>query len=826
MGRRQIAWKDELEQVALGLGIAATGGAIAPFVGAKYIIDAIRDVKGIQVGIVVTYNPQTHTAAVFIMSTRSTWTCTIADEHLSYSFGFSESHPAREGDLVLVYGEDPRSKSGRIIGRVPYQWNFSKGDKYRDPDGYNRNQYTQLENTRVLKLGFYGAPLERKGDDSTHLMTNFRPTDIYPGEYVNINQHNCGIKGGLFSASLMGGGAILRMSALTNAARLSCDSYTRNSLYGSNREFHNGRYLSSERDVAIYQEERLGGDHKNDKVWTDDSEEPIAGENQTMRPRMKELSGYFGNISAKFCLRPDPDDNGIRVQGESMPNEEGVARETIDPSGQYRLSAAGMIAIERTGRIPVPVRIAYPTDKNHDISSNPEKLEPFEHKSGDPGYRQLELFDRQAYDLKNQYARVDGLGLGGDDKKDHYVPQEEELKPLTDSYDIKFTGSNTVNIKKFDKRRAGIYIGEDGSVIVRDAWGSEIVMLGGNITFSCAGNIMNLPGRTSLTIAGDDIVQKAQNSIDIHASEHDVRVSASRNIEILGGADEKEHQGGVIIESRGKGMLPWDGKEGESAHLSGITLKTKSQGVVIDSEKVLVRSRKKTSIISGDRKIIDGSVDIAAKNINIKGRKVVSSSRDGAYVKVQGRVVESAAGNINLHAEEDRGFFITKGMKTPIPLQWTDIDENIASKLIPTVMKELEYLDNDDTAFPQFDFKALDKMIFQFRSSSQCGTKGRAWTIGGPKRFRLYEPAWAQVMKIYETLNGIEARAYKEDAEWETGMPFPGKESEEGSDFADYAMLSGSPVNLTFDGFNISRKLVRKKSSINTVGIKEYLVRS
>ena len=42
--------------------------------------------------------------------------------------------------------------------------------------------------------------------------------------------------------------------------------------------------------------------------------------------------------------------------------------------------ASGMLTFERTGRIPVPVRICYPTDLNHEIDPRiPEILHPFEH---------------------------------------------------------------------------------------------------------------------------------------------------------------------------------------------------------------------------------------------------------------------------------------------------------------------------------------------------------------------------------------------------------------------------------------------------------------
>ena len=828
-----------------------------------FISHAYREQAGLKMGMVVTYNPNTHSATVQIHGMQGLWTCVLADEPLSYSFGFSATFPAREGDLVLVYPLANDEQAGIIVGRIPYAWCFMvTGDIYNDPDQYHRRAYTQDElakETWDKNISAYMAPLVHQFDDSSHIATHFRPTDVYPGEFALLNQHHCGVKGGLFSATLVGGGAQIRVSGLSNTARISCEEFKRFSMHASHHEFHNGRYLSSESHGSLYQEERLGwhspeGGGCSSNVWTNDSEAPTQGENQTARPRLKNFTGFFGHLSSKFCLRPDPNDGKVRVQGDT-PKDEGVSRETIDPSGQYRVSAAGMLTFERTGRIPVPVRICYPTDLNHDIPSPPEVLKPFEHKDDqDPAYRQLELFDRQAYDLKNQYARVDGLGF----TPDHYVPQEEELKPLLDKYDPKYFNNETVKLTKYDKRRAGMYIGEDGSVIIRDAWGSEIVMLGGNVQISCAGNVMMLPGKTALTLAGDDIVQKAQNSVDIHASEHDVRLSAARNMEILGGGDTKQYSGGVVIESRGSGVTPWDGvgegKHGESARLSGITLRTLNQAITVDGRQVNLRSSQQTRILSGD-KDLSGSVTIAAKNFRTMSKTAVIAAckdeSDGQAAKIAKTIESSlrdseAAGfggfdtdNISallvtqksvMATGDSVGLFAgkslaaTKGSKFPVPQMWVDVD-NIADQIRDMLSEAMSDLSDEKTAAAGFGRENLAKMAFGFRTSDECGTNVN-WTMGASGSFRLYEPAWVQVMKIYETLKngGVDSKVYEENAEWENGYPWPG---EEAINTAEYSMLEKTaPENLTAEGFNKSRKAVVESSDITEkLLVESYLVR-
>lgn len=821
-----LATFESLQFGALGERVPMFG-ASDPMGLSKFFGGVYQSLEGIRQGVIVTYNPNTHTAAVNVFGTQSVWTCFFVDEPLSYAYGYSATYPAREGELVLVMQIAPNMEAGLILGRIPYPLCFVNGDKYNDPDQYHRRLFTmdeQEKQTWDRNIPGMLKALQNINDNSSPIKTHFRPTDVYPGEFSHVNQHNCGIKGGMFSASLLGGGAYLRLSALSNLARLACESFQRYSLSGTLHEFHNGRYLSSERNLALYQEERLGwyqpdSGNFSSNVWTYDSEAPAGGENQTMRPRIKELSGFFGHLKSSFCLRPDPDDTSIRIQGGSSPKEAGVSRETIDPSGQYRLSSAGMVILERTGRIPVPVRKCYPTDDKHQIEETPEVLKPFEHKDEDPGNRQLELYDRQAYDLKNQYARVDGLGF----EPDYDVPQEEELKPLEDEYDKKYFGNKTVKLQKFDKRRAGVYMGEDGSVIIRDAWGSEITMLGGNVAISCAGNVLTLPGHTALTIAGDDAVIKAQNSVDIHSSEHDVRLSAARNMEIRGGGDENTYSGGVIIEAVGKSPSPWDGKDkGEEARLSGITLKTKNQAVVVDGKVVNVRSRKDTRIISGDSNV-DGMISFAAKNIRSRAKMTVLSSESGdAHMMLSRGSINGVASSIGLFA--DRSLSMTKGSKYPVPLTWVDVG-NIASEFMPNMDEATQDLSDEKQASAGFDKEALDKMIFGFRKSVECRTD-RPWVLGASGEFRLYEPAWVQVMKTFETLknSGVDAKVYEEKPEWDNGKPFPGQEAEES---AQYAQLSGlKPKNLTGDGFNKSRKDVEDKSDIEQPLLKEsYRIR-
>ena len=133
------------------------------------------------------------------------------------------------------------------------------------------------------------------------------------------------------------------------------------------------------------------------------------------------------------------------------------------------------------------------------------------------------------------------------------------------------------------------------------------------------------------------------------------------------------------------------------------------------------------------------------------------------------------------------------------------------------------YLADESKASGAYNRETLDKMMFGFRTSEECGTD-RPWMLGASGAFKLYEPAWAQALEIYDTLVGVEKDTYKEEAQWENGKPWPGAEAENS---AKYAELEGlRPKNLTDEGFNKSRKEVEKKSEITDVDLSgNYIIR-
>lgn len=771
----------------------------------------------IRMGTVRQFNVGMYSAIVG--TSEGPYNCFVGTFNITPGLGYSDANVLREGDEVFFIILNRMASQGLILARRPtiYCKDKNHQPKVKSPTELDRRTHFFSNETYRHEQTVYTTPLENKQDTSTKNYASNRPTDLVPGDVSTLNQHHCGFFGGPFSFTVSGGRAQIRFFALENRIRLVADSIQQYLLSGNLVSGHNRRYMSEEKEVALYQEERFGLKSKDIPVVELQGEDPDTyhkklywtknkKKKQTIRKRVLEHLGWYGGLIARYCLRPDPDDPDVRTL-ETEAKDAGVSRETIDPSGQYRFAATGMIGTERIGRIPVPVRHKHIWEKD---VKEPEakKLEEFKHDESHPFYRQLEHADRVAYDLKNSYARYEEKDSG------FTVPEEKDLKnKLKDIYDPGFTESKTVKLEKYDKRRSGIWQGEDGSIIIRDAWGSEVVMIGGNIQFSCAGNIETLPGKTALTLAGDDIIHKAQNSVDIHAAEHDVHIDGKRNVQVMAGTDTQP--GGVTIEARGT-AYPWETQDGEGTQSRGIVLKSSEKGgkIVTDAENLILKSKEYTALVSTKGDVYVSSLK---NSVYAQGKDVILAN-DKAAVGFFGGTAFTV-GETAITAGTSSALLVSGG-KYPVPIMWVDV-EDPAEPIISGCSSIVEILKDDEKVSRGYSDDKLEKMYFHFRSSQECGTT-KAWEIDGGDKFTLFEPFWVQVSMKFETLKGkVQQKTFEDCQFWEgseRGVPWPGDQASS----AKYAQISGqAPKNMDDEGFNKARKEVSDNTPVeeeNLVG--------
>ena len=124
---------------------------------------------------------------------------------------------------------------------------------------------------------------------------------------------------------------------------------------------------------------------------------------------------------------------------------------------------------------------------------------------------------------------------------------------------------------KYYKGRAGVFITEDGGIVIRDAYGSSIRMTGGNIYADCPGDILEMPGRDKVTIAGRNASLQAQQDVEVVSAIGNTRIKAHNQLSMLGGA---AGTGGVLIENQATGTP--SKAEGKKMSSAGISIKSTS----------------------------------------------------------------------------------------------------------------------------------------------------------------------------------------------------------------------------------------------------------
>jgi len=103
--------------------------------------------------------------------------------------------------------------------------------------------------------------------------------------------------------------------------------------------------------------------------------------------------------------------------------------------------------------------------------------------------------------------------------------------------------------KRYFLGRAIFTITEDGSVVIQDAQGSQIMMSGGNIYLSAQHDIIQVAGRNKLDVAGRDMGHRAGRHLDQQANEGRITQASGSQMSIVAGMDG---HGGILMESRGQ----------------------------------------------------------------------------------------------------------------------------------------------------------------------------------------------------------------------------------------------------------------------------------
>lgn len=322
-------------------------------------------------------------------------------------------------------------------------------------------------------------------------------------------------------------------------------------------------------------------------------------DDQLMMPRLLRFRGYLGDIEREMvCMRPADADTETH---EKKTKYHGLLEIVKHVNGAYAIRSAKEIILEKYALIPVPKKMFAAEDPKGDNRTSYKasnllgagnSYEMPEFIWGDetnPNIRSAQLADHHAW----FFSRYTTGGLVAH-KKDWYYPDETELDKPVDRATIQASalqlkhrfmadlpvpvGTLVVDDRpghsvRYYASRSVIHQLDDGSIIIGDGYGSQIVMKGGSIFLECVGDVWAKPGRNFVAWAPHDAILRAGNSADITASKKDVRIKAERNMHILAG--NSEEAGGILLESKANGdsRPPDFSQSGERINGHGITFK-------------------------------------------------------------------------------------------------------------------------------------------------------------------------------------------------------------------------------------------------------------
>jgi len=759
--------------------------------------------------------------------------CVCGADMVSKIIGVKDASLLTEGTPVLVYVPSHDSRWGVIMcslptilqgkvdgaqyGPVAYAVDHEGGaamwseDAYREPvfDAENRNKLVANAN---------------------------RPLDTLPGDWMKLNEHGTAIGVLGMMARLKAGGASIDVFGLDDLVRVVSNQYQHYTSMGEILINNDGGNITLEFAGSYRQPEVSGEDELGEELFTvgEESDDKQLQSRITMEEALRTLKrrfqvfvGSLGGAFQAFLAKPDP---GTETYDRESKHK-GMLQASVSGSGRAILRSAGGIALMRGDRIPIPKKLKEAYDPEGDKPEDASLLlpkEPYAFSDEHPFARNLELRDATAWYVGQAYQRFD------EHEKDWHVPQEseEEIAP-EDDYDVAGEENEDFSNDRHAGKKAGIFIEMDGSIVIRDAWGSEIYMRGGNIVTSCAGDVMSMPGGSDIVMAGDDAVIKARKSVDVSATDNDIRLSAKNGLHAF------TEDGGILLETNSNSPLDhfYDPeKAGEESQSKGIIFKAPNSRIFgwgdtvhlsADRQAVVEvtdRERGRITFLGGAIEAIGSAVQFTA---TVFDPDVEPGSADVSELELQPSMATLTSRGTTMVSGKQQLLLLEELSSAAII--WAGIDENPTERIMDAAEARADDVFRDQewqgTYKPEDDSEAINRTAIRFthRSAAEYGTATQTEidASGAPSSFKLYQTPWQLYSERSAELSTVDTAQWEERAVNDT-YPWPGRINQLGN---VWVKLSDEG-NVDTDGNSVNRDELRAfGDDFEATTLNEYLVR-
>ena len=372
--------------------------------------------------------------------------------------------------------------------------------------------------------------------------------------------------------------------------------------------------------------------------------------------RAKNYGGYLGQGFRRMLSTPYLKEKKDKQKYDDEFKFPGLFEEQITLAGHYALRTALGLTIGKRPVIPTPKRLKEMPDEKGDKTTGKDAYKASsyfgdgkEHKcfseiKADSDYPQLQ----RALGVLDLHAHIfnwEGPHPFHYHEKDYLYPQESDMEEVKENQEpIKFSQLNSKPVLdppepkeiEIDHRTGGkakifpnsssLTFTDDGGIILTDGFGAQIRMTGGNIHITAPGDVFVEAGRNAISWAGRDIMLRAYQSVDVTATENDVRLKAEKNMQLLAANGGGMH--GMLIESRSDACKWPFTKCGHDADYSGIVLLAKKSAIVSQSKAWFTKTTGTGYACGGiifDSADGSGSIALRAKTFD---RWITGYSRD------------------------------------------------------------------------------------------------------------------------------------------------------------------------------------------------------
>jgi hypothetical protein len=714
-----------------------------------------------------------------------------------------------------------------------------------------------------------------------------RPADTLPGDWGSINDLGVGVWFGRLLASLRASD-LAKIEAFWGDDLLRIVGYNMELFTAGSQEFRlndEGEYNEVWRatpwpweGLGVRSASESATTAKEGRLKPGAEEAPLepSKADQLLIPRHIRMRGYLGDCEKEFICAPP---QSLSTETYAAKTKYlGLLEISKAHDGAYSVRSAKEVTLEKYALLPIPKELFAPEDPLGDHRTNYKaadqfgtgdayKLPEFVWGADDAQVRPAQLLDYHAW----RFGRYEKGGLGAH-VKDWYLPEEEEISEPVPSalYDKSLKIGHTFmaalpsfgeividhrpdHKARYYRSRSMVKLHDDGSVSLEDGYGSQILLKGGSIFFTCVGDVWAQPGRNFVAWAPHDAILRAGNSADVSAAKGDVRLKAEKNLHVLSG---NSGTGGTLLENRATGAPTSKDyeKTGQGVNSRGVVIKasgsafhviaddihigrgqSKTGRLVLDAGKqgsMFLRAQnirtRTTSLLSmvqasdtgPDEEMIalNKGLTVISTPLKIGGQTIIAPSKEGntADLIVGGRIVGHGQAVFGGNVASNGGFSARSGAPFVGKLE-RDIALDPDAKTLGNQIREEteavgEITQTENKRTVDSTSTSAGNETFQSRIGFSCRRTKEDLKLDDT--FKLYEARWQQILRLAGVTGGWDEPEVKAPT-GDVTRPHPGQDGWSG--FQAYATVDLS-------NFDVANGQSKNRATLTEKGAKPKLV--